>query len=59
MCGLRLKDGKRANDLMLILGLNETMDQLAITHNIHWYIHVLRREDGFVLRMAFDFEVEG
>ena len=36
---------------MLILGLNETMDQLAITSSLHWYCHVLR--------MALKFEVEG
>ena len=42
-----------------MLGLNETMDQLAMANNVHWYGHVLRREDGHVLRRALDFEVEG
>ena len=41
-----------------MLGLNETIDQLAMANNVHWYGHVLRREDGHVLRMALDFEVE-
>ena len=40
-------------------GLNETMDQLAMANSVHWYGHVLRREDGHVLRRALDFEVEG
>ena len=44
---------------MIMLGLNETMDQLAMANNVHWYGHVLRREDGHVLRRALDFEVEG
>ena len=44
---------------MLALGLNETIDQLAMASNVHWYGHVLRREDGHVLRRALDFEVEG
>ena len=28
-------------------------------NSVRWYIHVLRREDGHVLRRALDFEVEG
>ena len=65
----------RGVHLMFILGLNETMDQLAMENNVRWYGHVLRREDGHVLRRedghvlrredghvlrrALDFEVEG
>ena len=59
MCGVLLKDRKRYTDLMFMLGLNETMDQLAMANSVHWYDHVLRREDGHILRRAFDFEVEG
>ena len=49
MRGGQLKHRKRSTDLMLMLGLNETIDQLAMTSSIHWYCHVLRREDGHVL----------
>ena len=59
MRGVQLKDIKRSKDLILMLGLNETVDQLAIAKSVRWYGHVLRREDGHVLRRAFDFEVEG
>ena len=31
-------------DLMLMLGLNETIDQFAMANNVHWYDHLLRRE---------------
>ena len=48
---------KKIYDLML--GLNETMHQFATTNSFPWYCHVLRREDGHVLRWTFDFEVEG
>ena len=58
-CGLQLKDRKRSTDLMFLLGLKETMDQLAMANRVHWYGHVLRREDGHVLRRALDFEIEG
>ena len=53
--GVQLKDGKRSKDLMLMLGLDEAIDQLAMTDSVHWHGHVLRREDGHVLR---SFEVE-
>ena len=42
-----------------MLGFNETEDQLAMANSVRWYGHVLRREDGHVLRRALDFEVEG
>ena len=35
MCGLQLKDRKRAMDLMLTMGLNETIDQLTMAINVH------------------------
>ena len=51
-CGLQLKDRKRFTDLMFMLGLKETIDQSAMTNSVHWYGHVLRREDGHILRRA-------
>ena len=59
MCGVQLKDRKRATDLMLMLGLGETMDQLAIANSVHWYGLVLRKEDSHVLRTILNFEFEG
>ena len=46
--------GVRANE-----ALNETIDLLAMANNVHWYGHVLRREDCHVLRIALHFAVEG
>ena len=58
-----------------MLGLNETIDQLAMASSVRWYGqvlrregghvlkreggHVLKREGGHVLRRELDFEVEG
>ena len=42
---------------MLMLGLQETMDQLAMTNSVHWYGHMSKREDVHVLRRGL--EVEG
>ena len=58
MSGVQLKDRQRSTDLMLMLGFSETMDQLAMANSVCWYGYVLRREDGHVLRLALDFEVE-
>ena len=44
---------------MIILGLNEAIDLLATANSVRWCGHVLRREDGHVLRRALDFEVVG
>ena len=41
---------KRSTDLMFMLHLSETIDQLAMANSICWNGHVLRREDGHVLR---------
>ena len=59
MCGVQLKDRKISNDFMLMLGLNETIDQLVMANSVHLYGHVLRRDDGHVLRRALGFEVQG
>ena len=58
MCAVQLKDRKRSTHLMLVLGLNDTMDHLAIANSVRWYGHVLKKEDGYDLRRALDFEVE-
>ena len=58
ICGVQFKDRKRSMDLMLMLDLNETMDQLVMANSVHWHGHVLRRANGHVLRRALDFEVE-
>ena len=33
---------------MFVLGLSETIDQLAMANSVRWYGHVMRREDGHV-----------
>ena len=42
MSGVQLKDRKRSTDLMLMLGMNEIIDQLAMADSIRSYGHVLR-----------------
>ena len=44
---------------MEMLGLEETGVQIAKANGVRWYGHVLRRDDGHVLRKALEFEVRG
>ena len=34
MCGVQFKDRKRVGDLMLALGLDEAIDQLAVADSV-------------------------
>ena len=58
MCGARLMEKKRTEDLMEMLGLNETVVQMAKANGVRWYGHVLRRDDGHFLRKALEFKVK-
>ena len=57
MCGAKLMEKKRTEDLMEMLGLKETVVQMAKANGVRWYGHVLRRDDGHVLRKALEFKV--
>ena len=59
MCGVRFKNRKRSKDVMLMLGFSETVGHLSMANSVCWHGHVLKREDGHVLKMAMEFEVEG
>ena len=48
--GVQINDKSSVEDLMF--SLDETMDQLAMANTVCLYCHVLRREDGQVLRKA-------
>ena len=59
MCGTKLMEKKRTEDLMEMLRLKETVVQMAKADGVRCYGHVLRRNDGHVLRKALQFEVKG
>ena len=59
MCGAKLMEKKRTEELMEMLGLKETVVQMAKVNGVRWYRHVLRGDDGHVLRKALEFEVKG
>ena len=59
MCSTKLMEKRRTEELMEMLGLEETAVQMAKANGVRWYGHVLRRDDGHVLRKALEFEVSG
>ena len=58
VCGVLLKAGERSEDFILMFGVNETTDRLAMASSVSWYGHVLRRVDGHILRRVLELEVE-
>ena len=54
-----LMEKKRTEDLMEMSGLKEAAVRMANTNGVRWYGHVLRTDDGPVLRKALEFEVRG
>ena len=42
-----------------MLGLNQIIDKMAKVSRVRWLRHVLRKEDGDVVRNAIEFNVEG
>ena len=59
MCHQKVVDRKTTEEQMDVLGLKETIDQLATANGVRWYGHVLRRDDDSVLMVALDLEVSG
>ena len=48
MCGAKLIEKKKTEDLMEMFGLKETAVQMAKANGMRWYGQVLRRDDGGV-----------
>ena len=58
VCGVKLVDRKSTKDLMQMLDLSETMDQLAKDNSVSWHRHVLKKDRNNFLRGALDFRVK-
>ena len=57
MCGVKLVDRKKMENLMEILGLKETSDRMAKANGVRWYGHVIGRDDDNILKKAMVMEV--
>ena len=58
MGGVQFNESRGVRNMMQMMNVNEAIDQLAMADKVHWYRHVLKREDGHVLRRTFEFNVE-
>ena len=58
MCGMKLVDKKLTKDLMHMLDLNKTIDQLAKANSVRWYGHVLRKDKNNFPRKALYLRVK-
>ena len=59
MCGVRLGDRKRNEELMQMLELDVDVVTLVRRSSLRWYGHVLRREEESGIKRALGFVVEG
>ena len=59
MCGVKLVDRKKMEDMMEVLGLRETLDRMAKANGVRWYGHVIKKDDDNVLKKAMMMEVNG
>ena len=59
MCGVKLVDKKNMEELMVKLGLKETLDRMAKANEVRWYGYVIRRDDDNILKKTMTLEVNG
>ena len=57
MCKVRVIEKRTSQKLMSLLSLKDTLDGLARASQVQWYGHVLRSNNGDLLRRPLDFEV--
>ena len=57
MCGVKIIEKRKSQGLMSLLGLKDTLDGLARESGVRWCGHILKRDNGDVLRRALEFEV--
>ena len=57
MCGVILRDRRRLEKLIKLLGLNESLESMARADGLRWYGHVITREVEHVLWKTLEFPV--
>ena len=58
MCGVKL-DRRNSEELMDMLGSEESLDRMAKASSKRWYGHVLSKDDKSVIVKVLKFEVRG
>ena len=58
MCGVKLQERIPSKGLRERLGLDDIISELQ-QNRLHWYWHVLRKEDDDWVKKCMEYEVEG
>ena len=59
MYDVKLLDRRNSEELIDMLGINESSDRMAKANSMQWYNHVLKKEVEDVIVKALKFEVSG
>ena len=59
MCKIKVIEKRTSQELASLLSLKNTLVGPARASGVRWYGHVLRRDNGDILRKPLDFEVVG
>ena len=59
MCGVQLADGLSTKELMVRLGLDNTIVEMLGQGSLRWLGHVVKKRDDDYVKQAWRFEVEG
>ena len=59
MCGVQLADGVNIKELMVRLGLDNTIFEMVRQGSLRWLGHVVRKGNEDSVKQAWRFEVEG
>ena len=54
-----IETGKNMVTVRLLAAIKEKKFTKAKANGVRWYGHVLRKDDGHILRKALEFEVKG
>ena len=59
ICGVKLSDRFKSKSLIDRLGFKKTSESLAKASGVRWFCHVMRRDEGNVLRKVLTFKIDG
>ena len=59
MCGMQLADSVSTKELMVRLGLNNTIVEVVRQKSLRWLGHLVRKGDDDCVEQTWRFEVEG
>ena len=59
MCRVKPIGRKNTNELMQMLGITVPIERMIRAETVSWYRHVLRKEEGNILKEVLNFEITG